>query len=145
MLFIRLLREDHESIEATLAEGIETIDLASRAGVPFVRVLADREPHVEGPVDDATVIPALRQLADHAASSGVTVLGNQRVYADSTRMRTLLDRVSHPAVKVLWDVHTPSGFFGRHLPAHSKCWDRTSHMYMSKIRSVTKKDASVTG
>jgi len=47
--------KNQEYVEATLAEGMETIDLAARAGVPFVRILADREPHAEGDVDDAAV------------------------------------------------------------------------------------------
>ena len=104
--------KDLASIQATLAEGYETIDLAKDAVVPFVRILADREPHVEGPVDDDVVIGGLRQLADYAAKAGVTLLVETNgVYADSARLRHLLDRLSHPAVKVLWDIHHPIRFF----------------------------------
>ncbi|HEY5467106.1 MAG TPA: AMP-binding protein, partial [Clostridia bacterium] len=108
-----------DSTEATLAEGMETIDLAAKAGVAFVRVLADREPHTEGSVDDRTVALGLRRLADRAAAAGVCILVETNgVYADSARMRALLDLVAHPAVKVLWDVHHPIRFFGE-LPAHT--------------------------
>ncbi|MBP7401369.1 MAG: AMP-binding protein [Clostridia bacterium] len=111
--------KNQEYVEATLAEGMETIDLAARTGVPFVRILADREPHAEGDVDDAAVARVLKRLADHAAAAGVTLLVETNgVYAESSRMRSLLDRLSHPAVKVLWDVHHPIRFFGE-SPAYT--------------------------
>ncbi len=111
--------KDAEHIRSTMAEGLATIDLAAQAGVPYVRVLADRHPQVEGPVDDQVVAAALRTLAEHAAASGVTVLiETNGVYADSARMKSLLRRVSHPAIRVLWDIHHPIRFFGEQ-PAHT--------------------------
>src|SRR5690554_2187171 len=41
-----------EKRQEIMAEGFEYIDLAAEAGVPYVRVLGDLKPHVEGEVDD---------------------------------------------------------------------------------------------
>lgn len=96
-----------------LAEGFEYIDLAARAGVPFVRVLGDLAPEVQGPVDDTAVARALASLADYAQWKNVTILiETNGVYADTSRLKALVEAVNHPAVGVLWDVHHPYRFFG---------------------------------
>jgi fatty-acyl-CoA synthase len=101
--------------QAVLAEGYEYIDLAAKAGVPFVRLLGDRTPApVAGShVDDAAVADALAKLAAYAQYKGVTVLVETNgAYADTKRLAALLTRVANPAVGVLWDIHHPFRFFG---------------------------------
>ena len=104
--------KDHARRQEILAEGFEYIDLAARAGVPFVRVLGDLAPEVQGEVDDGVVARTLASLADYAQWRNVTVLiETNGVYADSSRLKSLLDTVAHPAVGVLWDVHHPYRYF----------------------------------
>ena len=96
-----------------LAEGYEYIDLAARTGVPYVRILGDRAPDVQGEVDDTVVAAGLASLADYAAYRKVTLLiETNGVYADSARLAALVDGVASPAVAVLWDVHHPWRYFG---------------------------------
>lgn len=105
--------KDQDHRQEILSEAFEYIDLASKAGVPYVRVLADRSPAPEGPVDDSVVAGALTILAAYAAYKGVTVLVETNgVYAESARLKRLIESVNSPAVAVLWDVHHPVRFFG---------------------------------
>lgn len=108
-----------------LAEGFEYIDLAARAKVPYVRVLGDLAPEVQGEVDDTVVAGALKTLSDYAAYRQVTLLVETNgVYADTKRLAAMLaslgasatetditDGANRPAVAVLWDLHHPWRFF----------------------------------
>ena len=109
-----------------LAEGFEYIDLASKAGVPYVRILGDLAPEAQGEVDDDTVLSALKSLSDYAAYRKVTLLiETNGVYADTKRLANLLENLGpeatqtgqggkdeqQPSVAVLWDLHHPWRFF----------------------------------
>ncbi len=88
------------------------MDLAKRLDVPYVRVLADKEPY-PGDVDEAAVISLLQSLLPLAKEQGVTLLVETNgTYADSQRLRDLCDKVDHPSLGVLWDVHHPYRYFG---------------------------------
>ncbi len=118
-----------------LGEGYAYIDLAARSGVSFVRILGDIAPEVQGPVDDAVVANALSSLADYAAWRQVTLLiETNGVYAQSSRLRALLETVNHPAVGVLWDIHHPYRFFNE---APAETWARIG----SYVRYVHIKDS----
>jgi fatty-acyl-CoA synthase len=106
-----LCLKDQENRKEVLAEGFEYLDLAARAGVPYIRVLADRSPAPESPVDDAVVAATLAVLASYAEYRGVTILVETNgVYSDSKRLRQLVETVASPNVAVLWDVHHPYRF-----------------------------------
>lgn len=99
--------------DENLKEGSDYIDLASRLGVPYVRVLGDRSPEPGKDVDLGVVAENLRKLAPLAAEKGVALLVETNgVLADSDRMLELLKAVGAGNVKVLWDVHHPFRFFG---------------------------------
>ncbi|MBN1891317.1 MAG: AMP-binding protein, partial [Clostridiales bacterium] len=99
--------------QAARSEIKEYIDLAKRIGTEYIRVLADAHPSPEGEVDDDAVIAILRDLARDAEAGQVTLLVETNgVYADTKRLRELLDKVSSPYVQALWDVHHPFRFFG---------------------------------
>ncbi len=103
-----LCLKNQENRKEVLAEGFEYLDLAARAGVPYIRVLGDRSPAPESPVDDAAVASTLAVLASYAEYRGVTILVETNgVYADSKRLRRLIDTVASPSVAVLWDIHHP--------------------------------------
>ena len=96
-----------------LAEGFEYIELAAKAGTKYVRVLGDLEPHEISDVDDERTITRLGALAAFAQFRGITLLVETNgVYADTARLKGIIERVNSPAVQVLWDIHHPYRFFG---------------------------------
>jgi len=86
----------------------EYIMLAGRIGTPYVRILADLDVAPDGEVDDELVIRQLRELAPVAQKHGVTLLVETNgVYADTARLRRLLERTASDSVAALWDMHHP--------------------------------------
>jgi len=102
-----------ENADKNYEEIIQYIDLASKIGTPYVRVLADQEPSPNGEVDDSVVLTALQRLVPAAEEKGVTLLVETNgVYADTARLCSLLNNIPSDAVAALWDVHHPYRFFG---------------------------------
>ncbi len=107
---------DKDNIERTIQEGKEYISLAAALGVPFVRVLGDRDPQPGGDIDDAFVAGALKQLCEFARGTDVTVLiETNGVFADSVRLLHLVESVDDPKLGVLWDIHHPFRYFNETL------------------------------
>ncbi len=87
------------------------IDLASVLGTKYIRVLGDCEPAPSGEVDDDVVYKTLVSLAPYAEERNVTLLVETNgAYADTARLRSLLERVAHDSVAALWDLHHPYSF-----------------------------------
>lgn len=102
-----------EREEANYQEIVEYITLAGKLGTPYVRILADQEPQAGDEVDDTVVLKALNRLIPVAEAKGVTLLVETNgVYADTSRLRNLLDQVGSDAVAALWDLHHPYRFAG---------------------------------
>lgn len=102
-----------EKKEETLKEIREYIALAHEIGTPYIRVLADLDAPVRGEVNDDVVLDMLEILAPEAEAAGVTLLCETNgVYADTKRLRRLLDKANSPAVAALWDMHHPYRYFG---------------------------------
>ena len=97
----------------SIAEAIAYIDLAAALGVPFIRVLADRDPAPnESAVDEAALRDNLQTLLPLAQEKGVSILiESNGIFADSARLRAFCESIAHPALGVLWDVHHPFRFF----------------------------------
>ena len=94
-------------------EIVEYINLASKLGTRYIRILADLEPQPAGEVDDEVIYSALMRLIPIAEAKGVTLLVETNgVYCDTARLRTLLDRLASDAVAALWDTHHPYRFAG---------------------------------
>ncbi len=97
----------------TIAELREYIILAQKLGTPYIRVLADENAEANGPVDDELVLSSLQELVPFAEESGVTLLVETNgVYADTARLKSLLDRITSDNVAALWDLHHPYRFHG---------------------------------
>ncbi|MCL2817156.1 MAG: AMP-binding protein [Clostridiales bacterium] len=97
-----------EQREENKEELLAYIELAAELKTPYVRVLADMAIAPEGEVDDELVAAQLAELAPVAAKKGVTLLVESNgVYADTARLRNLLQKVASDAVAALWDVHHP--------------------------------------
>lgn len=82
--------------------------MAQKLGTPYVRVLGDLEPKANGDVDDSYVAEVLRVLGTIAEGFGVCLLVETLgVYADTKRLKNLLDTVNSGGVAALWDMHHP--------------------------------------
>ncbi len=98
--------ENHQEI-------LQYIELAAKLKTPYIRILADLEPHPCGEVDDEVVLAALRRLIPVAEAAGVTLLiETNGVYADTRRLCSLLNQAESDAVGALWDLHHPFRFAG---------------------------------
>ena len=101
-----------EEREAAFTEISEYIVLAQQLGTPYIRILADLNVAPEIDVNDDEVVEALKQLADKAKGTGVTLLCETNgVYADTARLRKVLDRVGREEIAALWDIHHPYRIF----------------------------------
>lgn len=126
-----------EKAEENYQEIVQYILLASRLGTPYIRILADLEPHITDEVDDEVVLAALKRLIPLAEEKGVTLLVETNgVYADTARLRELLDRIESDAVAALWDMHHPYRFAGE-TPG------QTVHNLGAYIKYVHVKDSVV--
>jgi fatty-acyl-CoA synthase len=100
-----------DKAEENYEEIVQYILLAAKLGSPFVRILADLNPMADGEVDDEIVLAALKRLIPVAEANNVTLLVETNgVYADTARLRELLDRVANDSVAALWDIHHPYRF-----------------------------------
>ncbi len=94
--------------QENLSEISDYINLAAKLSTPYIRILGDLTPAPDGEVDDAFVALALKEAAKEAEEKNVTLLVETNgVYADTMRLRRLLDAVGSKAVGALWDMHHP--------------------------------------
>ena len=105
------LKDGHRQ-DDNIREITDYVELAAKLNTPYVRVLADRGVFPEGGADDRAIAGVLRELAPVAAAHNVTLLVETNgVYADTARLRDLLDDVKDDAVAALWDAHHPFRVF----------------------------------
>lgn len=96
----------------TIRAGRESIDIAHKLGIPYIRVFGDRIPKgMEEKAAVARVAEGMQELASYAGDKGVAVLqethGN---FAESRLLLAVFDRVRSPAAGVLWDIANPYEF-----------------------------------
>lgn len=100
-----------EKAEVNYTEILQYIQLASKLGTPYVRILADAEPHSTGEVDDNLILEQLNRLLPIAEEHGVTLLiETNGVYANTERLQNLLNQAASDWVAALWDLHHPFRF-----------------------------------
>lgn len=128
-------KENHNQ---NIVEITQYIVLAQKLGTPYIRILGDSDPEENSEVDDNYVADVLHTLGMIAEGFGVTLLVETNgVYADTKRLRTLLDTVNSPYVCALWDVHHPYRYKGE-LP------NETIKNLGDYIRHVHIKDSIIT-
>ncbi len=94
-------------------EIIAYCELASKIGARYIRVLGDRNAAPDKEVDDAVVIETMKQLVPVAEKYNVTLLlETNGAYADTKRLKKVLDEIGSHKVAALWDMHHPYRFFG---------------------------------
>ncbi|HHY83775.1 MAG TPA: AMP-binding protein [Clostridiales bacterium] len=102
-----------DKAEENYEEILQYIHLAAKLGTPYVRILADQAPEPCSEVDDDAVLAQIARLVPVAEEYGVTLLVETNgVYADTSRLRNLLDHIASDSVAALWDLHHPYRFFG---------------------------------
>ena len=105
--------EDTARHDRCIYEIKEYCTLAEKLGTPYIRILADSSPEPENDVDDAAICAALKALAETAEKYNVTLLVETNgAYAESARLKKILDEVASPYVAALWDMHHPYRYFG---------------------------------
>ena len=105
--------KEKELLEKNAAESVAYIELASKLGTKYVRVLGDYTANPVDEVDDDIVIEGLKSVAKKAEECGVFLLVETNgVYADTARLASVIKAVGSSNVAVLWDVHHPVRYFG---------------------------------
>lgn len=102
-----------EKRDETIAEIKEYIDLASKLGSSYIRLLGDLTAAPTTDFSDEIVLDALRELVPYAEEKGVTLLVETNgVYANTSRLRDLLNQIPSDNIGALWDVHHPYRYAG---------------------------------
>ena len=98
--------------ESNIEEITQYIKVASTLGASYIRILADRTPAPMGEVVDDAVIAEIKKLIPVARENNIILLVETNgVYADTKRLKKLLDTVDDNSVAALWDTHHPYRFF----------------------------------
>ncbi len=106
--------KEKENRQENIAEIKKYIELAKKTDTKFIRILADKWAAPEGDeVDDAFIAEVLKELSPFAEKAEVYLLVETNgVFADTARLKALLEKVNSPFVAALWDMHHPYRFMG---------------------------------
>jgi len=97
-----------ETKDKAIAEITAYAELAAKIGASYIRVLGDRNPEANGEIDDDFVIATMKELVPVAEKYNVTLLlETNGVYADTKRLKKVLDAIGSRKVAALWDMHHP--------------------------------------
>ena len=103
----------HDNWNETKEEILKYINIASKIGSKYIRILGDIHAAPEGDVDDIIVASRIKEIVSDAEKYGVTLLVETNgVYADTKRLAELLNDIASDNVAALWDVHHPYRYFG---------------------------------
>ncbi len=103
---------DAGSAEEGFEEVATAIEIAARIRCPYVRIHA-YSTGAEKEQEDSTVISLIGRLIDKAEADGVTLLVETvGLYADTSRLRDLLNIFACDALAALWDINHPYRDFG---------------------------------
>lgn len=104
--------KNKNNYEQVVYEISSYVALADKLNAPYVRILADSDPMPTGEVDDGYIVNVLKTLAEKFKASPVTLLVETNgVYADTERLKALLEAVGSEKVAALWDMHHPYRYF----------------------------------
>jgi fatty-acyl-CoA synthase len=119
---------DKDNAEAALQEAKDYVDLAQKLGVPYVRVLGDKD-GAPGPQRDLDFVrEQYIKVCDYAADKNVTpLIETNGVLADTKVTAEFIKSVNRSNSGILWDIHHPFRYFGespettlRNLDGHIK-------------------------
>jgi len=116
---------DISSDGAAVTSALKLIEIARDTRAPYVAVCALHD-------DENAVRSALGALVPFAAAKNVTVLlKTSGIYADTARLRAMLDSFASDNLAALWDVHHPyrdNGESGDQTIKNLGCYVRHVHM-----------------
>ncbi len=102
---------DRTTRDEAVAEITAYMELASKLGTPYIRVLGDRNAAPTTEIDDEVVIETMKMLVPLAEQYNVTLLlETNGVYADTKRLCKVIDAIGSRKVAALWDMHHPYRF-----------------------------------
>ncbi|MBE6837387.1 MAG: AMP-dependent synthetase [Ruminococcus sp.] len=97
----------------TVEEITQYAVLANKLGTSYIRILADLDPAPADEIDDEKIAEVLKEIAPIGEKYNVTLLVETNgVYADTKRLRKLLDAVNSKWIAALWDMHHPYRYMG---------------------------------
>ena len=100
-----------EKSEENIKEVTEYMKVAATLGAKYIRILADRTPEPKKAVDDEAVISEIKKLIPSARENNLVLLiETNGAYADTKRLKKLLDTINDDNVAALWDTHHPYRF-----------------------------------
>lgn len=105
--------KDREKETDNINEIVQYLNLASSLKSSYIRILGDKDPAPGGEdPDDEYIVSVLKKLSPLAKEADVTLLVETNgAYADTKRLKKLIDAVDSPCVAVLWDLQHPYRFF----------------------------------
>jgi fatty-acyl-CoA synthase len=105
---------DIKNKAAVLREAYDYVDLASEAGVKYIRVLGDKDINQTDDINinSEFVLDNFNDICKYAESKNVTVLIETNGYfADSKRLLKFMQQVPYKNAGVIWDIHHTVRFF----------------------------------
>ena len=105
--------KDRKKETDNINEIVQYLTLASSLESKYIRILGDKDPAPGGEdPDDEYIVSVLKKLSPLAKEAKVTLLVETNgAYADTKRLKKLIDAVDSPYVAVLWDLQHPYRFF----------------------------------
>ena len=104
---------DPVTIEKNVRELEQCIRLAADLGTPYIRVRATQSGKASDESADEAVIACLKEAVPLAEHSGVTLLLEScGIYADTARLRDILNTFASDGLAALWDFQHPYRLFG---------------------------------
>ncbi len=100
-----------EKQKSAVKEVKEYMALAEKLGTPYLRILGDIAPE-PGQVDQDILSENLEELLPIAAERGrMLLIETNGIFADSNVLASLIEKMNHKALGVLWDIHHPYRYF----------------------------------
>ena len=136
---VTLAQTDSSERESNLRHGRETIDLAARLGVPFVRVFGGGSDLRQEDAEDL-VASGLAELGEYALGTGEDVsvlLETHDAFSTGAQVAAAVVKGAHPRAAALWDLHHPA--------RHGETPMETYHALAPYTRSTHVKDSQANG
>ncbi len=125
------------TLDADIEQVVKEIETARRIGAPNLRILGDTWGNPGDPVDDDLVYSRIQELVPYARAAGVTMLlESNGAFAESARLKKMIERVDSPALKALWDINHPVRYFNESVET---TWSNIGQY----VRHVHLKDSAV--
>ena len=98
--------------EASKEEAFEYVDLANKAGVPFVRLMISPRPGVDE-VDLNVAASLYNEICEYAKDKNVTpLIETNGIFAESKVLAGFIEKIPSENKGVLWDINHPCRYFG---------------------------------